>query len=186
MPILLAGGLPWIAYLPCSFKTNGPSGVIRRGQSHFRRTKIGTVPRLSVTGRSPADGARGGGPLGLLVCWLLGGTLLLSLSHSKSATYLWPVFPAAAMLAAVAWTRLWEGTLSRPARRLLAGVFWMTSLGGPAVLPATLLVAQHRIGSWRLPAPLWIAAAMVAIACWIPLGFWPAGDCGPRWAPACW
>jgi hypothetical protein len=147
LPILLAGGLPWIAYLP----------VLAQDQWIKRR------------------GSPRSGPLVLLGCWLLGGTLLLSLSHSKSATYLWPLFPAVAMLAAVAWTRLWEGTLSRPARRLLAGVFWMTSLGGPAVLPATLLVAQERIGSWRLPPALWLAVALVAIACWIPLGFWLAG-----------
>jgi hypothetical protein len=111
----------------------------------------------------------------LLGCWLLGGTLLLSLAHSKLTTYLWPVFPAVAILAAVAWARLWDGTLSPPARRLLGRVFWMTCLLGPAVLPATLLAAQEQLGPWRLSAGLWAATAVVAAACWIPMASWLAG-----------
>jgi len=157
LPILLAGGSPWIAYLP----------VIVQDQWIKRRNRS----------RAEASPARGGSgePMMLLGCWLVGGTLLFSLAHSKLLTYLWPVFPAVAILAAVAWVRLWEGTLSPQARRLLTCSFWMTCLVGPAVLPATLLVAQAQLGSWRMPAGLWAATIVIAMASWIPMGFWLAG-----------
>ena len=157
LPILVAGGSPWIAYLP----------VVVQDQW------------IKWRSRSPAEACASrvdrGSPMTLLGCWLVGGTLLLSLAHSKLTTYLWPVFPAVAILAAVVWARLWDGTLSPPARRLLGRVFWMACLVGPAVLPVMLLAAQEQLGPWRMSAGLWAATAAVAAACWIPMGFWLAG-----------
>ena len=156
LPILVAGGSPWIAYLP----------VVVQDQWIKHRNR--------PAGEASRSGGQGDAML-LLGCWLVGGTLLLSIAHSKLVTYLWPVFPAVAILAAVAWVRLWEGTLSPRARRLLGGVFWMTCLVGPATLPAALLVAQSQLGPWRLPAGLWAAALVIAAGCWIPMGFWLFG-----------
>ena len=110
----------------------------------------------------------------LLGCWLVGGTLLLSLAHSKLVTYLWPVFPAVAILAAVAWMRLWEGTLTAWARRLMGRTLWTMCLTGPAALPAAM-IAQQRLGPWRLPPGLWVPTMLVAAACWMPLVFWLRG-----------
>ena len=144
-------------------------------------SSIGTDRRRK---RRRRHGRASGDPMVLLGCWLVGGTLLLSLAHSKLVTYLWPVFPAVAILAAVAWARLWEGTLSPPARRLLGGVFWMTCLVGPAVLPAAL---RGGPGATRPVAaaggPLGSHDGRSPPPAGFPWDFGSAGDCGPRWPP---
>ena len=102
LPILLGGGLPWIAYLP----------VVVLDEA------AGRAKRLLRPGR----------PLTLLACWLIGGTLLLSLAQSKLVTYVWPLLPAVAILAAVAWSRAADNTLSDGARRWLERTFAMSCL----------------------------------------------------------
>ena len=60
VPLLLGGGLPWIAYLPVLLRDQWEKRGERRGSS------------------APDK------PFILLACWLVGGTLFLSLSHSKA------------------------------------------------------------------------------------------------------
>ncbi|MGA2796069.1 MAG: glycosyltransferase family 39 protein [Thermoguttaceae bacterium] len=150
LPILLGGGLPWIGYLPVTISDE-----------------------LNRKNREPSNGA-----MALLFCWLIGCTLLLSTAHSKLATYLWPVFPAVAVLAAVGWARLLDGVLMENARRSLVRTFFFSSISGPIVLPLAVYVA-HKVFAFAVPRPVWVAACLVGLAALIPLVFlkkqqWPA------------
>ncbi len=79
LPVVLGGGLPWILYAPFSLARFRPRA------------------RDNATDQRFADATRLGWSL------LLTGTLFLSLAKSKLLTYGLPVFPAIALLAAVAW-----------------------------------------------------------------------------------
>ena len=131
LPVLLGGGLPWIGYIVWGArgerqgtrdepKLESPTFTI-----HHSSFIISPIPR------SPS-------PVPLLWCWLIGWTLFLTAAQSKLATYLWPAFPAVAILAAVAWTRLIEGTLTNAARRSFSRTFVWSSWSGPIVLPAAV------------------------------------------------
>jgi 4-amino-4-deoxy-L-arabinose transferase-like glycosyltransferase len=170
LPMLLGGGLPWIAYVPVAL---GDAWRQRRSGAakqvgdcpNFRSTKMGPgTPRVPLEAR----------PLMLLASWLIGCTVFLSLSHSKLVTYIWPVFPAAAILAAVAWSRLIDGRLSQAARRWMGAVVWGSCLSGPIVLPALLFVVQHRMAV-RFSGPAWTIAILTGLAASMPLGYWVAG-----------
>ncbi|MHC4180629.1 MAG: ArnT family glycosyltransferase [Planctomycetota bacterium] len=179
LPVLLGGGLPWIAYLPVVVQETWirrSARLGRGGQSHFRCAKIGTVPGAEI-GTGPKmfpEGAGSNGAMLLLWCWLIGCTLFLSLAHSKLITYIWPVFPAVAILAGVAWARLLEGVLSEPARRSILLTFWLSSLGGVALPPVAMLVAQSKF-TVQFGWPVWTATVLVTLGAWIPLGFLWAG-----------
>lgn len=174
LPVLLGGGLPWVAYLPAVVQ----DGWIRRSRADrhtssmlwkpFRRRLFMLLPW------NRADRAGSDGAMVLLWCWLIGGTLFLSTSHSKLVTYIWPVFPAVAILAAVVWVRLLENRLSEPARRSALLTFWLSGLGAVALPPVAMLVAQSKFGApfgWGV----WTLTALVAVSAWVPLGFLYAG-----------
>jgi 4-amino-4-deoxy-L-arabinose transferase-like glycosyltransferase len=115
----------------------------------------------------------------LLWSWLIGWTLLMLVAGSKLATYVWPVFPALAVLAATAWIRLIDGTLEAAARRSFAQTFVWASWSGPLVLPAAVLAVQLVFGvhfSW----PVWVAVVIAAALAPVPLIPWRAG----RWHAA--
>ena len=92
LPVVLGGGLPWILYAPF--------------------TTAGRRPRASdpVTEGRFSDATRLGWSL------LLTGTLFLSLSKSKLLTYALPLFPAIALLAAVAWLAWQQRSGDHPSR----------------------------------------------------------------------
>jgi hypothetical protein len=100
--------------------------------------------------------------------------LFLTVARSKLVTYLWPAFPPVAILAALAWAGAIEGTLGRRARRSFAGTFVFSSLSGPVVLPAALLVLQTVFGL-RYGWPAWAGVLIVAAAAPLPLVAWRAG-----------
>ena len=97
IPFLAVGGIPWIAYLPVLV------------QDSLDRKRDATPPLTD---------ARGNRPLLLLACWAIGCTLFLTFCRSKLLTYIWPVFPAIAILAAVVWTRKIEDGLTDAAKAL--------------------------------------------------------------------
>jgi 4-amino-4-deoxy-L-arabinose transferase-like glycosyltransferase len=151
------GDAPWWLYLPALLGGGLPW--------------IGYLPatmreRVKTTGR----------PEVLLWCWLLGCTLLLSLAQSKLVTYIWPVFPAVAILAAIGWSRLLEGTLGAPAAQSLRKNFLLATCLGPLVLPIAVLVLQIRVGVPYGPST-WAAAIIAALATLAPLWFFHRG----RW-----
>ncbi len=118
-------------------------------------------------------------PLPLLWCWLLGWTALLTVAQSKLASYLWLAFPPVAILAAVAWAGLIDGTLSDAARRRFARTFVWSSWSGPIVLPAAVLAVQW-LYAVQFAWPAWAAVGLAAAATPLPLVAWRAG----RWQAA--
>ena len=153
LPILAVGGIPWIWYLPV---------LLRDGWDRWRR------------GEPQFADACGRRPMLLLGCWFVGCTLILSVSHSKLVTYLWPVFPAVAILAAVVWVRKIEGLMCRAAERWMSAIVWFTCLIGPAALPITLAVTQIAMPT-RFSPLVWAIAVVVAFATWTPLVAWFVG-----------
>jgi 4-amino-4-deoxy-L-arabinose transferase-like glycosyltransferase len=145
LPILLGGGLPWIAYLPV---------MISEAWANWR------------TGR--ADMAA---PNVLLWSWLIGGVVLLTVSHSKLATYIWPLFPAVALLAAVVWAAWLKGRLSDRSRAMLSSTFWISTAAGPLVLPLAM-VGAGRVFSLRFAPATWAVGMLIAALAWTPLWLW--------------
>ncbi len=200
LPILLGGGLPWIAYLrwaagggrdfaddrlAVASTRRGITGAFR-SYLHFiaawtRRLNAGSQ---SSTADSPPSA------LPFLWFWLIGWVVFLTVARSKLATYLWPAFPPLAILAAVAWTRAIAGSLGaiegdRPifvdtkigtvpgeaARRSFARSFVSSCWGGPIVLPAAVAVLQSAL-AFRFAWPVWLAVIAVAAVSPLPLVPW--------------
>lgn len=147
-PILLGGGLPWIGYLPVALRDVYDS----RGRlSHARYQSVA-----------------------LLLCWLVGGSLLMMAARSKLVTYVWPVFPPMAILAALGWSRWLEGSLGARARQSLERTFVWSCRLAPAVLPLGIGIAvailHQPMGLWA-----WAATLSAGFAAWIPLSLWRGG-----------
>ncbi len=151
LPILFGGGLPWIGYLPITIADALP----RRGKKEDM-----------MQNAEPSKG----GALALLFCWLIGCTVFLSAAHSKLVTYIWPVFPAIAILAAVGWTKFLAGTLAENARRSLLRTFFISSVTGPIVLPLVVFVV-HKVFAVAFSWPVLLAAVLAGGATLIPLVF---------------
>ncbi len=152
LPILLAGGLPWILFVPNTLR------------DAWRRHR-------------PAERRGSGDAVWLLVCWAVGGTLFLSAAHSKAVTYTWPVFPPLAILGAVIWGRVWDGSLDRPAYRglgqALRGWSWTLTL----LLPLSV-IAVHLVYGLDISWQAWIAVLAAAALAALPVRFWKAGQVG--------
>ncbi len=155
-PILIVGGLPWIFYLP----------VLLPDSLHRWRNRMPAV-----------TDAHGNRPLLLLGCWFIGCTLLLTLSRSKLVTYIWPVFPAMAVLTAIVWARKLDGSLSESGKRWMDRIVRYSCLIAPFALPATFAATQIALPvhfsllAWTLS----IVAALTSLA---PLWSWRRGHDG--------
>jgi 4-amino-4-deoxy-L-arabinose transferase-like glycosyltransferase len=152
-PILLIGGLPWIGYLPVLLRDT------------LDRRRHGVPPSTDDIGRRPVL---------LIGCWFVGCTLFLTASHSKLITYIWPVFPAVAILAAIVWVRVTDGVISDVARRWAAAVVWLTCLLGPLALPVTFTITQTAVPT-RFSTLAWVVAIAAGLTSLAPLGAWLAG-----------
>ena len=141
VPVVLGGGLPWILYAPFA---PGQTAPARGGRATERRF---------------ADAARLGWSL------LLTGTLFLSLAKSKLLTYALPVFPAIALLAAVAWLA-WARAPRRPPVALVRADAGVQAAVGALLLPAALVFAPA-----KFPVPhvgwMWAVAAAIAAGWWV-------------------
>jgi 4-amino-4-deoxy-L-arabinose transferase-like glycosyltransferase len=165
LPILLGGGLPWISYLPVAVQDGWARWRVRSSAARcIARTKDQGPCTFPPALRPPV-------PSALLWCWLIGCTVLLSISHSKLVTYVWPVFPALAILVAVVWTRLLDGELNRAARRSMACTFWLSSLLAPAALLVALWITEQKF-HLQFSVPTWLAGAVLGAATLVPAGFW--------------
>jgi 4-amino-4-deoxy-L-arabinose transferase-like glycosyltransferase len=153
LPILLAGGIPWIVYLPV---------LVRDAVDRWRN-------------RTPAAAdLRGNRPLLFVVCWFVGCTLFLTLSRSKLVTYIWPVFPALAIMTALVWTRRIEGGLCAAATRWMGRIVWCTCLIGPLGLPATFFATQIAMPV-IFSALAWTLAVVAGLTSLAPLVTWLRG-----------
>jgi len=149
-PILIAGGIPWIGYLPV---------LIREAVSRWRK------------GMPAMTDIRGNRPLLLLICWLVGCTLFLTVSRSKLITYIWPVFPAMAILTAIVWSRKIDGMLSLDAKRWMSRVVWCTCLIGPLALPAAFTITRIALPMHFSPLA-WTLAVVAGLTSLTPLWSW--------------
>ena len=152
-PILVVGGIPWIGYLPV---------LVRDALSRWQN------PAPAMTD------ARGNRPLLFLGCWVVGCTLFLTLARSKNVTYIWPVYPAIAILIAVVWMRKIDGLLSDGAKRWMGRIVWLTCLTGPLALPATLAITQNVLPV-RFSLAAWTLAFVAALTSLAPLWSWLRG-----------
>jgi 4-amino-4-deoxy-L-arabinose transferase-like glycosyltransferase len=173
LPILLGGGLPWIAYMPVTVCDQWA----RRRAADDPTVKLTLLSRALTSVRAwwkQLGDRRADGAGVLLWCWLLGGLMFFSASSSKLVTYIWPLFPPMAVLAAVAWGRLIEGALSPVARKLTAQTLIPSCIAGPAVLPVALLVAQSEF-TLQFSWPVWLMACAAGACSLVPLFFWLGG-----------
>ena len=113
-------------------------------------------------------------PVALLWIWLIGWIVFLTVAQSKLATYLWPAFPPLAILAAVAWTRLIDGSLGEAARRSFARAF-VSSLGAGRSCCRRRVAVLQWVFAIRFGWPVWVAVGLVAAASPLPLIPWHAG-----------
>lgn len=135
LPILLAGGLPWMAYLPLGARAGWTAG---------RRD-----------GRMSA--------LVFVWGWLLTSLLFLTLAKSKLVTYILPAFPAVAILAADFWRRL-EGDELSPSLRLWCRRIVLVSCGLGLFAPPILLRVVHRRMGVEIGPILALGACGVSLA----------------------
>ncbi len=146
VPVLLAGGLPWILFTPFAARRFRPSSwpSLTPAQSD--------VVRLAGT-------------------WLMTGWLFLSVAGSKLFTYALPLFPAVALLALVGWTARRED-VTRPSAFDRTVV--VASVAGAASL-ALVVAALPRVVSAAPGAWTWAAASLVAVAWVVTAVAWTAG-----------
>ena len=140
LPVVLGGGLPWVLYAP------------------FSLARLRSRARDNATDQRFGDATRLGWSL------LLTGTLFLSLSKSKLLTYALPVFPAIAMLAAVAWLAWLERGGQHPSRWFARMRVVQAGIGA-MILPAALVFAPA-----KFPVPhvawMWVVALTIAGGWW--------------------
>ncbi|MHB8901958.1 MAG: ArnT family glycosyltransferase [Thermoguttaceae bacterium] len=152
LPIVLGGAMPWTVYLPVAV-----------GDWRARR-------------RQEAQSSGSGGTA-LLWCWLAACTLLLSVAGSKLVTYIWPVFPPIAVLAASVWAQVLEGSLSERAKVWFGRNFAPAGWIGPLLLPPALFGLHLALG---VPVPWYVAVLAVAVgfSAWLPSWLWCRGRYG--------
>lgn len=144
LPVVLGGGWPWIFYLPSAVR--GGAAPMARGGA-----------RDECGGRE-ADARRG---TRLAWVWLGAGLVLLSAARSKLVTYLLPVMPAIAVLAARAWhARATEQPAAEGWR--FAAALWLHAAVGVSILPAAVWIVQAGF-QVHVGWPVWLAAVVVAV-----------------------
>ena len=147
VPVLLAGGLPWVVYVPFA----------------LRRWWTAPAP-------ASADGSADARRLGF--AWLLTGWIFLSIAGSKLFTYALPLFPAIALLAMAAWLHRLANAPSytRPFDRAAAAHALISAL----LVPGALIVVSRRFsvspGLW-----LWAASCGLAVGWWLTWRAWTQG-----------
>ena len=140
LPVVLGGGLPWILYAPFSLARLRP-----RARDNATDQRFGDATRLGWS-------------------LLLTGTLFLSLAKSKLLTYGLPVFPAIALLAAVAWLAWLERGEQHPSRWFARMRVVQAGIGA-LILPAALVFAPAKFPVPHVPW-MWVVALTIAGGWW--------------------
>jgi 4-amino-4-deoxy-L-arabinose transferase len=171
VPILLGGGLPWIIYLPVAVRDWWASWTGQRPGALSAR-KLAAALAARVERPSSLEPDQGGAAL--LWCWLLGCTILLSIANSKLVTYIWPVFPPMAVLAARVWGRRLEGRLNVAAQAWFTWCLGPSTVLAPLVLPVGMCLAEAVLGI-RFGGAQWALGMAAALTAWTTLPFWRRG-----------
>jgi len=193
---LAVGGLvaaPWFllcetrdpGFLRYFFVARHVGGFTAAGQCHDGRPwwyylpmiLLGGLPAIAYVPAAFADARRDGRldrRLILLGGWLLGGMLFFSAANSKLVTYVWPLMPAIALLAAAAWGRIIAGSATSTTRWRVGLAAAAVCLGGLPVLPAGTVAAQRLVGI-DVPPVAWALIAVVTLAAVVPLVLWRQG-----------
>jgi 4-amino-4-deoxy-L-arabinose transferase-like glycosyltransferase len=140
-PVVIGGGLPWILYAPFSIR------------------------RWRAPGADAESGRRFGDATRLGWSLLVTGTLFLTLAKSKLLTYALPIFPAIAILAAVAWLA-WDAKREPHPARWFARMPVVQGAIGALILPIALVFAPTKFPVPRIGWP-WVVAVAVAGGWWI-------------------
>ncbi len=139
LPYMTLGSMPWIWYI---------APLLR--DEWKQRSNASTIrPQLM-----------------LLLCWLFGGLLFLSMAKSKLVTYSLPLFPAMAILCAVAWERYAVGRLSDVSARWFQKMLRFGGTIGIIVPFAVLVVCGLILGNAWSPAA-WLLAAAISLGAFI-------------------
>jgi 4-amino-4-deoxy-L-arabinose transferase-like glycosyltransferase len=161
LPVLLGGSLPWIGYLPITIKEIFSKSEPKVLSPRLETPENPTIPADKLNSSTSSSTC-------ILWCWLIASTILLSIAQSKLVTYIWPVFPTIAILAAIGWAKLLQGTLSPAMKESLRKNFLWSSLAGPLVLPIITLVLQI-VFDIRFGVPAWCAAILVGLTSLLPI-----------------
>ena len=177
LPILLGGGLPWIAYVRWARDAEGGRRKAEGGEQEDETAE--SVP--------PSPFPLPSSPVFFLWFWLIGWIVFLTVAQSKLATYLWPAFPPLAILAAVAWTRLIDGSLIvvqasrlqwQPGRlhheRRLRGLSSALPGAGPSCCRRRWQCCNG-FTRFTFAWPAWVAVGLVAAVSPLPLIPWYRG-----------
>jgi len=131
LPILIGGAIPWGLLLP----------MAARDFWNQWRSRRDSVAADSSSGETAAGFSA---ELVLVWLWLLGGLLFLMVAKSKLFTYLSPLLPAIAIIAAVFLERVWSRRIAPPLQRAYdrsTALSWGLILIG---LPTLLFVLHHK------------------------------------------
>lgn len=134
LPYLCAGSIPWIWY---------------------------AIPMMRDEWIQRSQGSRMQPQMVFLFCWLLGGLFFLSTAKSKLVTYSLPLFPAIAILCAVAWQKFVSRGMSATSTAWFVSITRLAGASGLVVSFLVLAVCQIVLGtSWSYQA--WILAAVLS------------------------
>lgn len=146
LPVLVGGALPWVVYLV---------GPLREAWT-------------SWTTRARPERARA---LDLLLLWVLVDLAFLSAAGSKLVTYVLPLFPAMAILAAFAWTRPLDAPETASAWTRASRVPHLLACTAMAwVLPGAVMVARSWLGLTVGPVAGATAAASMFVWLFVAAG----------------
>jgi 4-amino-4-deoxy-L-arabinose transferase-like glycosyltransferase len=144
LPIVIGGSLPWLP---------------------FAVTAVPARTRRGAMGPGEGDPSAEASRLGWT--WLLSGLAFLSLAGSKLVTYVLPLFPAVAVLAAVPWTRAAAGGPAAQLDLRSQRAFRWHAVAGALLCPALAAVAAARFGA--RPGAAGVAASLAIAAGWVVL-----------------
>ncbi len=135
VPIMTLGAMPWFLY---------------------------TIPLVWDEWKHRSAGSTRLPTIVLILSWLIGGVLFLTMAKSKLVTYSLPLFPAIAILTAISWRRFASNAFSETSARWFANISRFSGLAGALGPFALLLLCQFFLNTtW--PPFCWSVAAAISV-----------------------
>jgi 4-amino-4-deoxy-L-arabinose transferase-like glycosyltransferase len=133
-PVILLGAMPWMGFIaPLLY------------DEYQRYKKQATTSPATI----------------LLLCWITGGVIFLSIAKSKLSTYALPMFPPIAILAAVSWQRFASSQFLPSSRNWF---IWTNRVSGIAGVtsPLVMVVGFQFLFHTSYPLTYWLMTALVS------------------------